>query len=668
MFSFAATRSSAFFARPGDLLDWYPETLVDGEDFFQRQLAQVALAWRTRAQRFSGFRRVGDRIERALAEFAGSDEPAYRDDARRLRAALKRNHLADEGLVQAIALAGDAVRRHFGFSVHPEQFFGAWALLNGTLAEMATGEGKSITAALAAIVAGIAGTPVHVITANDYLVERDATSMRPLFERFGLSCAFVTAQHDDNTRRAAYAANVCYVSGKQLVFDYLRDRQALGNRPSSISGRLQVLYRPNPPRPLLRGLCFAIVDEADSVLIDDATTPLILSRQSHHQDDVTQSQMALSLARRLEIRVDFNIDRRTRGVSLTEHGEEQLAALASELVGIWKNRRFRLERVRQALSAIHLFHRDRDYLVHEGRVVLLDQSTGRVMPDRKLQHGLHQMVETKEKCELTGNTETIATLSFQNFFKRYKHLCGMTGTAREGAAELRRIYRMGVVPVPVHRPSVRTETPAQFGLDEEEHKNLLISEINACVALGRPVLVGTRSVAQSERISALLTAAPLPHRVLNARQDKHEAEIVAGAGQKGAITIATNIAGRGTDIPISDEVAKAGGLRVIVAELNDNARIDRQLIGRCARQGDPGSYVYIISLADELLRRYAPKFCLQVLRKPRVRRLPFWRGLCLCLCRFAQSAHERQQRYARRQVATSDAHFNRTLSFSGHKE
>ena len=297
MFSLAATPPRAPFVRPGDLLDWYPETLTDGGDFFQRQLAQLACSRRARALRFSGFRATARRIERAMADCSSLGEQAYRDEAQRLRAALRRNGLARDDLVRAFALAGSAVRRQFGFDVHPEQFFCASVLLNGMLAEMATGEGKSIAAALAAIVAGVAGTCVHVITANDYLVERDATSLRPLFERFGLSCGFVSAQQDDSARRAAYAASVCYVSGKQVVFDYLRDRLALGNRPSSISGRVQELYRPNAPRPLLRGLSFAIVDEADSVLIDDAVTPLILSRQCPGDNDAAQALRAIDLAR-----------------------------------------------------------------------------------------------------------------------------------------------------------------------------------------------------------------------------------------------------------------------------------------------------------------------------------------------------------------------------------
>lgn len=668
MSSAAATTIRPPIVRPGQLLDWYPETLSDEEDVFARMLTELVTRKRGHGLRFSKFRRIARRIEHAVSEAGKLDEPAFETEIATLRIELRSRGFVEENLVRAFALVGVEVRRQFGFDLHREQYFCAWILLHGMLAEMATGEGKSITAALAAIVAGLAGTPVHVITTNDYLVARDAAAMRPLFERFGLDSGHASTRQKDDERRAAYSRAICYVSNKQLVFDYLRDRQQLGNRPSSISARVQGLYRLEAPKPLLRGLCFAIVDEADSVLIDDAITPLILSKQAQGESDLSQSLTAISLAHRLTVGDDFKVDTRARRVSITERGEERLASLVGGLDGIWKNRRFRLELVRQALTAIHLYHRDRDYLVRDGEVVLVDQSTGRMMPDRKLQHGLHQMVETKEKCELSGQAETLASLSFQNFFRRYKHICGMTGTAKEAAAELRRVYRLDVVGVPTHRPSARISENPHFAAGDRAHKDLLLTEIRSCRESGRPVLVGTRSLAQSERISDYLNSLSLPHRVLNARQDAQEAEIVSKAGRNGAITIATNIAGRGTDIPLDEDVRGLGGLKVIVAELNDNQRIDRQLLGRCARQGDPGSYAYIISLEDEMLLRYAPKACLRLLCSRALMRMSFWPRLCLLLCRYVQSKHERHQRHTRKLVALADAQMNRRLSFSGYKE
>lgn len=668
MFSGLSTSKNFAVARPGQYLDWYPETLDNQTDLYQQILTRLKLKKRGDITRFSSFNKIANRIDQEIINFSKASETQRSEILKKLQIDLRNTGFVKENLVRAFALVSVEVHQQFGFNLHREQLFCAWALLHGKLAEMATGEGKSITAALTAIVAALAGAPVHVITTNDYLVERDATSMRPLFMRFGLDCSYVSLDQEEDERRSAYAHAICYVSNKQLVFDYLRDRQQLGNRPSSIAARVQGLCSVQAPKPLLRGLCFAIVDEADSVLIDDAITPLILSQQMHGDQDVAKSLTAISLARRLKNGEDFTIDNRSRRVIVTEQGENQLAELTSGLEGVWKNRRFRHELTRQALSAIHLFQRDKDYIVRDGEVILVDQSTGRVMPDRKLQHGLHQMVETKEKCELTGQSETIASLSFQNFFKRYKHLCGMTGTAQEAATELNRVYGLSVVSVPTHQPSRRNKFTPQFTLDEESHREYLVTEIKKCNEIGQPVLVGTRTLAQSERISEFLSSANLKHQVLNARQDKDEAEIVSKAGAKGAITIATNIAGRGTDIPINEVVAQLGGLHVIVAELNDNQRIDRQLIGRSARQGDPGSYRYIISLTDEMLLRYVSSWWLNCIRNSFLSRSSIRSLICQSLSNFVQKIHEQRQRKMRKQVSLTDEEMNKRLSFSGYKE
>ena len=419
---------------------------------------------------------------------------------------------------------------------------------------------------------------------------------------------------------------------------------------------------------MLRGLCFAIVDEADSVLIDDAITPLILSQQIEGHEDFRQALTAISLARRLTPNDDFVVDRRLRRVSLTMPGETQLAELASGLEGTWKNRRFRHELVRQALSALHLFERDKDYLVRDGEVILVDQSTGRVMPDRKLQHGLHQMVETKEKCDLSKQAETIASLSFQAFFRRYRHLCGMTGTAQEARAELRRVYRLKVSPVPTHSTSKRIAHTPLFATNPQAHGNMLVEEVLRCQKLGQPVLIGTRTLAQSELISSLLKANKLTHTVLNARQDEQESEIVAEAGQRGTITVATNMAGRGTDIPLGEGVDELGGLHVIVAELNENRRIDRQLIGRAARQGDPGSYRYILHLEDEMLHRFVPTWIRSLTGSNFMTQVPFWTQVCMLQSKKAQQTNEKRQHISRKQVAKHDIELQKRLSFSGSSE
>ncbi|MFK7795777.1 MAG: prepilin peptidase [Gammaproteobacteria bacterium] len=654
--------------QPGHRLDWYPETREEELDYLQRLFKQVKCKIKNRQLTYRMFVKTAILIENKIKDVSFLSPAALDNLNNKIRADLRNSGFTDDNLITAFALVNIHVKRKFGFYLHREQLFCAWILLHGALPEMATGEGKSITAALTAIVAALSGVPVHVISTNDYLVERDAESMRKLFECFTLSSGHVTSEQQEHERMQGYACDICYVSNKQLVFDYLRDRQTFGNRPSSIDSRVQGLYGVQTHQPLLRGLCFAIVDEADSVFIDDAITPLILSQQIDGEKEFVQSVTAISLAKRLSIDDDYKIDKRSNRVIITEQGENQLAALASGLVGTWNNCRFRLENVRQALTALCIFVKDKDYIIRDGKVILLDQSTGRVMPDRKLQHGLQQMLEAKEKCELSGQSETIASLSFQNFFIRYKHLCGMTGTGKEAAKELLQVYRQHVIEVPTHNPSIRIKESPKFCLDENEYMDCLLKEVQHYHAIGRPVLVGTRSLAHSERISECLQKNTIQHQLLTARQDEEEANIVANAGKQGVVTIATNIAGRGTDIPLSNEVKEQGGLHVIVAELNDNQRIDRQLIGRGARQGDPGSYRYIISLQDDMLSQNAPQWALNLLQSKYLTSKSYWHQLCKYFSEILQTACERKQAKLRKQVAHADKEMNARLSFSGYKE
>lgn len=662
------SRSDAAMERPGYMLNWYPESAPTQPELISRLIGNMRCLVRAKTQRFKAFGPSIRKIDQYAAEFSGSSSKQQLRLIRELRTKLRLEGLEHTNLLQAFGMVKSGAHDVFGFHLHDEQMFCAWALMHGLLPEMATGEGKSVTAAVAATVAALAGLPVHVITTNDYLVERDAQSMQVLFGRFNVSSSFVTPDHSDEQRREAYGCDVCYVSNKQLVFDYLRDRQTLGNRPGSLTSALRAVLGQNATPALLRGLCFAIVDEADSVLIDDAITPLVLSQQLEADGGLGQSLTAISLAQRLQLGDDFRVDSRVKSISIMEQGEDSLSDAVRGLDGVWKNRRYRHELVRQALSALHLFQRDVDYLVREGEVVLIDQSTGRVMSDRKLQHGLHQMIEVKERCELSGRSETLSSMSFQTFFQRYKHLCGMTGTAREASVELRRVYDLGYVPVPTHNYNKRIACPSSFAETDAEHAKMLVAAILERHDTGQPILIGTRSLAQSERISELLEAQGLLHALLNARQDEEEASIVSRAGARGAVTIATNIAGRGTDIPISPSIAELGGLHVIVAELNDNERIDRQLIGRCARQADPGSYEYLVSLEDPLLNRFAPR-SVRWLRKIRTLvGLRDWNGLCLMVCQRAQRAQERAQRSARKQVAAADDQMKKRLTFTGYKE
>jgi preprotein translocase subunit SecA len=538
------------------------------------------------------------------------------------------------------------------------------------LAEMETGEGKTLTATLPACAAALAGIPVHIITVNDYLVERDAALMGPVYAAFGLTVGTVRdGETDPDARRAAYACDVTYVTNKQIAFDYLRDRLARGDRRALLRMRLgEVLEgRPQAGGLLLRGLCYAIVDEADSVLVDEARTPLILSQQRQGSELAQTCREALGIAAKLSAGRDYRVDRRARKIELTDEGHGRTAARAQKLGGIWSGQRRREELVLQALSAEHLFLRDQQYVVRDGKVQIVDANTGRVMADRSWEAGLHQMIEAKEGCELTGQRETLARISYQQFYRRYLRLAGMTGTAREVARELRSVYGLRSVVIPPRRPRQRVARGRQITVSADAKHRAIADRVRERRQSGQPVLVGTQSVATSEALSALLREAGIPHELLNARQDAREAEIVARAGQLGRVTVATNMAGRGTDIAIAPGVTELGGLHVVVAEPSEARRIDRQLIGRCGRQGDPGSYETFASLDDALVADRAGQRLLRVLRRFAAGG-PIQRRIALRYLATAQRSAERRQAHARRQLMSVEEYLEKALAFAGPTE
>ena len=556
------------------------------------KLDRVLIAAKYITGNFATSTRQLSRIVLATSEAAaGLDVASVQDLARRagvLRPKLRRDGFSNIALSgEAFALVREAATRTVGLRHFDVQLVGAWAMLNGMLAEMETGEGKTLTATLAAATAALAGRAVHIITVNDYLAERDADTMRPVYEMLGLSVGCVRQGVDPDARRIAYGCDVTYCSNKEITFDYLRDRMVLGGRPRAIAMKVDTLSGANTGRRLLlRGLQFAIVDEADSVLVDEARTPLILSSEARNSQEELLHQQALFLSKQLD-ETDYSIS--NGAIELTRDGEQKLEDIAIPLGGIWKGPHRREQLVRQGLTALHVFQRDKHYLVREGKVVIIDEHTGRLMPDRSWEQGLHQLIEIKEECEVTGRRDTLARISYQRFFRRYLHLAGMTGTASEVAGELWAVYRLRVAKIPTNKPVRRIRYADQIYGNSVLKWKAVIASIEQQRAAGRPVLVGTRSVAASEQLAALLDVAGLPYRLLNARQDQHEAEIVAQAGIPACITVATNMAGRGTDIKLAPGIAEAGGLHVIATELNDSGRIDRQLFGRCGRQGDRGS-------------------------------------------------------------------------------
>ena len=606
-------------------------------------------------------------------------------------------------VARAFAIAREAAHRTLGKRHYDTQLEAGWWLMQGVLVEMATGEGKTFAATLPAVTAALAGLPVHVITVNDYLAERDAQAMAPLYEYFGLTVGAVVHGMPQERRREVYAGDVAYASNKEIAFDYLRDRVALGDRASALHRAAASLREGRgADGTVLRGLAFGIVDEADSVFIDEARTPLILSRMLDSSGHRAAAEHALAIAARLEPGLHFELERGARRVRLTEagrlasdeldgvgdgaegtaQGAAQGAADAaspgvdagtSDAAGIdaadagpaFGSARERDEAVQQALAALHLYARDQQYVVVEGKVHIVDESTGRAMPDRAWERGLHQMIEVKEGLEITGLRETLARITYQRLFRRYLRLSGMSGTATEVAAEIGRTYRLPVVPVPLHRPSQRRMHRPRC-MPDSASKWRAVAERIEQVALreGRPVLVGTRTVKASEEISAVLSARGVPHVVLNAKQDGAEAEIVARAGEAGRVTVATNMAGRGTDILLGEGVAARGGLHVMLTEYHESRRVDRQLFGRSARQGDPGSGEAIVALDDELFAAHAPRLARWLSSRGR----PVGAAWLWLLRRVAQSAAERRNRGAREASLRQDRRYARLLAFTGRGE
>ena len=612
--------------------------------------------------------RILAHVEPCAAEFAGAADTALLACALELRRALRREGFRIELSGRAFALIREVAHRKVGQRHFDVQLIGGWGLLQGKLVEMATGEGKTLTATLPAGTAALAGVPVHVITVNDYLARRDAEDMAPIYAFLGLSVGVITPEMSPEQRRAAYACDVTYCTNKDLAFDYLRDRVALGDAGSAAHMALERLRgrRARFDRVVLRGLHFGIVDEADSVFIDEARTPLILSASKGDENEGEMCKQALEFARSLEEGRHYALDRRERIVDLRDAGKEQLALWAEDREGVWASKRVREELVRQALSALLLFHLDQHYVISEGKVQIVDEFTGRIMADRSWERGLHQMIEAKEGVELTTRRDTLARITYQRLFRRYLRLAGMTGTGKEVAPEIWSIYRLDFVRVPLNRPSRRTYVPGRLFASAAQKWDAVAESAGACAKNGRAVLIGTRSVRASEELSRVLHAHGLEHALLNAKQDKEEAEIVARAGEARRITLATNMAGRGTDIRLPLEVVAQGGLHVILTECHESARIDRQLFGRCARQGDPGSCAVLVSLDDELFRIYAP-WLTRVARDALAQVLPS-PALLWALRVAAQSAAERRNARIRSDNLRLDRRLEKTLAFSGQHE
>jgi len=562
------------------------------------------------------------------------------------------------------ACIGEGSRRTLGLWPHPVQFTGARVLLNGRLAEMQTGEGKTLVAGLAATAMAGSGAVVHVISTNDYLARRDCEEMQPLFAFFGLRGACIQSEMEPDERRGSYRHAICYVSGKELVFDYLKDQLAgHGTLPARVTQVRQLLAADasaSASEPLIPALHFAIVDEADSVLIDEARTPMIISRESQGIYEPVLLKWAITAAGTLEQGRHFQMTG-ARDIELLPGALDACPPLPDEVRAVWRSPHWRALVLRQALTAWHLFIKDQHYILAEGKVQIVDESTGRVMADRSWEQGLHQLIEVKEGLEITQGRETLARMTFQRFFRRYFLLAGLTGTAAEASRELWSVYGLQVRRVPPNRDNQRKRLSDRCLATTEEKWQAVARDAKAAAARGQPVLIGTRSVEASEQIGAELARRRIAHVVLNARQDSDEAQIVSKAGRSGCITVATNMAGRGTDIKLSTRARAAGGLHVILTEFHESPRVDRQLFGRSARQGDVGSVRALVCAQDSLFKSL-PGWWRWAMAGRTVALKPHVLRSAVC---WAQWRAERRAYQARMQTLRQDRELSKLIGFAG---
>ncbi|MBV1959592.1 MAG: preprotein translocase subunit SecA [Pseudomonadales bacterium] len=647
----------------------YPERLDVSRKTLDQHINRFLLTRPKRTKVIKRFPSLLDEINQIGLQLPALDESALQGRIKSYRQKLQQQGLTDAHVAEGFALVREVSHRTLGLRHHDCQLQGGWYMLNGMIAEMETGEGKTITATLPVSLMALAGFPTHVITVNDYLAERDAEILKPLYQAFGLEVGVVVSTTTHEEKQQAYNCDITHCTNKTLTFDYLRDRMTLENRNSSLRFDVEKLYRNDGGRHqklLLRGLCFALLDEADSLLVDEARTPLVISGQGNSCQEEDYYRQAHELAIKLEEKQDFQIEKEQ--IILSDAGEEKLAQWGEELGGVWVGARRRRENISMALRAQHTLIRDQHYIVEDDKVVIIDEYTGRPMPDRFWGRGLQQLVEIKENCTVTGNRETLARISYQRFFRRYHHLAGMTGTAAEIGAELSDVYALPVLKVPSHRPSQRRFEKTTICENQQQKWRKVIDRINQLHALGRPLLIGTRTVEASEQLSEQLTALGMDHKLLNARQNEEEADVISAAGQYARITIATNMAGRGTDIALDDAALKAGGLHVILTEAHTAGRIDRQLYGRCARQGAPGSVEAIMALDDDVAT-VANSMLIRLLRQyPRALNSVVGQWLATVAIDGAQKRMERTHFKIRSKMLHHDKQTEDALAFSGHSE
>jgi len=583
---------------------------------------------------------------------------------RELRLALQENSESDPYLIDALASLRELSLRILGMRHHDVQLLGARAILMGRIAEMQTGEGKSLTAVPVAVIAAVAGFPIHIITVNEYLASRDAHEFSKLYSVMGLTVGVINDEMSREERVREYRKQIVYCTNKSIAFDYIKDRIEFDFFDQKSQHNLYSLTKPEQSKPLLRGLSFALIDEADSVLIDEARTPLIISKNVEWSDERQIYLTAYDFAVELLENKHFKVDRDHKSILWLSEGESELIEMARSLGGLWSGPIRCRELLSKALSAIHLYQNGKEYTVFEEKVQIIDEFTGRRMPDRTWEGGIHQFIELKENVELTPPRETIAQSTLYRFFEKYWRVSGMSGTINEVSNEVYSSFGVKTEVIPPHKISKRKELPMLIHKGREAKDHALVQLIKAVHLTGQPILIGTRSVSYSIEISGKLESAGITHQVLSALNDKEEADIISKAGYWNAVTVATNMAGRGTDIKLCKKARKAGGLHVIGTEIHESGRVDRQLFGRCARQGDPGSSHLICSFEDEIPQRFLSKALNMLGRK-----LCGVSPMCaLWLIKYAQSRAEKSNYFIRKELLRMDETLSTSLSFAGSKD
>ncbi|UHA61605.1 preprotein translocase subunit SecA [Metabacillus litoralis] len=531
------------------------------------------------------YEKMADQIDALSGQMNGLSDEQLKAKTEEFKGRVANGESLDNLLIEAFAVVREAAKRVLGLYPYKVQLMGGISLHEGNISEMKTGEGKTLTSTMPVYLNALSGEGVHVVTVNEYLASRDAHEMGQLYDFLGLTVGLNLNSLNKDEKREAYAADITYSTNNELGFDYLRDNMVLY--------REQMVQRP---------LNFAVIDEVDSILVDEARTPLIISGQAAKSTKLYIQ--ANGFVRQLKQEEDFTYDVKTKAVQLTEEGMTK----AEKAFGIENlfdiSHVALLHHINQALKAQFVMQNDVDYVVEEGQVVIVDSFTGRLMKGRRYSDGLHQAIEAKEGLEIQNESMTLATITFQNYFRMYKKLSGMTGTAKTEEEEFRNIYNMQVVAIPTNKPIARDDRADLVYRSMEGKFRAVVEEVKQRYDLGQPVLVGTVAVETSELISQLLKKKGVPHHVLNAKNHEKEAEIIENAGQRGAVTIATNMAGRGTDIKLGEGVREVGGLAVIGTERHESRRIDNQLRGRSGRQGDPGITQFYLSMEDELMRRF----------------------------------------------------------------